>query len=243
MLNAVSVTELAPPPGLEQLRGRYRAFMEAHVYPNEAAIGREDDAALELVDGLRSRAKADGLWAPHLPPEAGGTGTGFLAYAYLNEEIGRSAWAQYVFGCQAPDAGNAEILWHFGTDEQKERWLAPLVAGEIRSFFSMTEPEVSGSDPTSGCALVRCGKATVGDRRAQVVLVRGGGRCVRDRDGGHRSGRAAARAGEISCRPTRRGRIVGPCRCSDRRPRRSTPAGATRASSSDRTRSAPGRGF
>src|SRR5262245_31074811 len=100
MLNAVTVTELAPPPGLEELRGRYRAFREAHVYPNEAAIGREDDAALELVDGLRVQAKAEGLWAPHLPPEAGGTGSGFLAYAYLNEEIGRSAWAQYVFGCQ-----------------------------------------------------------------------------------------------------------------------------------------------
>src|SRR3954471_5238666 len=140
--------ELAPPPGLEELRARYRAFLEEHVYPNEAAIAREDDAALELVDALRRRAKADGLWAPHLPEEAGGTGTGFLAYAYLNEEIGRSTWAQYIFGCQAPDAGNAEILWGFGTDEQKERWLAPLVAGEIRSFFSMTEPGVAGSDPT-----------------------------------------------------------------------------------------------
>ncbi len=149
MLNRVSVTELAPPPGLAELRARYRAFMETHVYPNEAAIGREDDAALELAESLRAQAKGEGLWAPHLPPEAGGTGSGFLAYAYLNEEIGRSTWAQYVFGCQAPDAGNAEILFHFGTDEQKERWLAPLVAGEIRSFFSMTEPEVSGSDPTA----------------------------------------------------------------------------------------------
>jgi acyl-CoA dehydrogenase len=145
----VSVTELAPPPGLEALRARYRAFMEEHVYPNEAAIAGEDDAAVALVGSLRKRAKADGLWAPNLPPAAGGTGTGFLAYAYLNEEIGRSAWAQYVFGCQAPDAGNAEILWEFGTDEQKSRWLAPLVAGEIRSFFSMTEPEVAGSDPTT----------------------------------------------------------------------------------------------
>jgi acyl-CoA dehydrogenase len=144
----VSVTELAPPPGLEELRARYRAFMEQHVYPKEAAIAREDDAALELVDALRERAKAGGLWAPNLPPEAGGTGSGFLAYAYLNEEIGRSTWAQYIFGCQAPDAGNAEILWEFGTEEQKERWLAPLVAGEVRSFFSMTEPEVAGSDPT-----------------------------------------------------------------------------------------------
>src|SRR6266496_4595970 len=123
--------------------------MEEHVYPNEAAISREDDAALELVESLRQRAKADGLWAPNLPPEAGGTGTGFLSYAYLNEEIGRSTWAQYIFGCQAPDAGNAEILWGFATDEQKERWLAPLVAGEIRSFFSMTVPDVAGSDPTT----------------------------------------------------------------------------------------------
>ena len=144
----MSVVELAPPPGLDELRARYRAFMEEHVYPNEAAIAREDDAAFELVDSLRGRARAGGLWAPNLPPEAGGTGSGFLAYAYLNEEIGRSTWAQLVFGCQAPDAGNAEILWEFGTDEQKERWLAPLVAGDMRSFFSMTEPEVAGSDPT-----------------------------------------------------------------------------------------------
>ena len=94
-------------------------------------------------------AKEQGLWAPHLPPEAGGSNGSFLVYAYLNEEIGRSRLAQLVFGCQAPDAGNAEILWQFGTEEQKERWLKPLVAGEVRSFFSMTEPEVSGSDPTT----------------------------------------------------------------------------------------------
>ena len=101
------------------------------------------------VAELRDEVRALGLWAPHVPPEAGGTGTGFLDYAYLNEQIGRSMWGQLVFGCQAPDAGNAEILHLFGTDEQKERWLRPLVAGEIRSFFSMTEPEVPGSDPTT----------------------------------------------------------------------------------------------
>jgi acyl-CoA dehydrogenase len=71
-----------------------------------------------------------------------------VAYAFLNELIGRSAWAPLVFGCQAPDAGNAEILHQFGSPEQRERWLRPLVAGDVRSFFSMTEPEVSGSDPT-----------------------------------------------------------------------------------------------
>ena len=83
-----------------------------------------------------------------MPPEAGGTGQGFLYYACLNEEIGRSFMAQLVLGCQAPDAGNAELLHLFGTAEQKERFLRPLVAGEVRSFFAMTEPEVSGSDPT-----------------------------------------------------------------------------------------------
>ena len=141
------MSALFPPEYLEA-RARYRAFMEEHVYPNEAAIGREDDAAMALLDDLRRRARGDGLWAPHVPPEAGGTGLGFLYYACLNEEIGRSTFAQLVFGCQAPDAGNAEILHLFGTDEQKERFLAPLVEGEVRSFFSMTEPEVAGSDPT-----------------------------------------------------------------------------------------------
>src|SRR5215204_1644187 len=123
--------------------------MEQHVYPAERELDREDDAAERLVEALRERARGEGLWAPHLPAEAGGTGHGFLEYAHLNEEIGRSTYAQLVFGCQAPDAGNGEILHMFGTDEQKERWLTPLVAGEVRSFFSMTEPEVSGSDPTS----------------------------------------------------------------------------------------------
>jgi acyl-CoA dehydrogenase len=130
------------------MREAYRAFMEQHVYTAEPTLAREDEAADELMRELRARAKAEGLWAPHLPPEAGGTGAGFLAYADLNEEIGRSLWAQLVFNCQAPDAGNGEILHLFGTDEQKERFLRPLVEGETRSFFSMTEPEVSGADPT-----------------------------------------------------------------------------------------------
>jgi acyl-CoA dehydrogenase len=144
----MAVTELAASAEIEELRARYRAFMDEHVYPNEAALAREDDDSQGLIDDLRSRAKAEGLWAPHLPPEAGGTGQGFLAYAHLNEEIGRSMYAQLVFNCQAPDAGNGEILHLFGTAEQKERWLRPLVEGHARSFFSMTEPEVSGADPT-----------------------------------------------------------------------------------------------
>ena len=142
------MTATAWSPPTERLE-QVRAIMHDRVLPNEAALDREDDAADALVAELRAEVKQAGLWAPHVPPEAGGTGTGFLDYAYLNEQIGRTLWGQLVFGCQAPDAGNAEILHLFGTDEQKERWLLPLVAGDIRSFFSMTEPEVPGSDPTT----------------------------------------------------------------------------------------------
>jgi acyl-CoA dehydrogenase len=129
-------------------REQVRAFMEEHVYPNERALTTEDEAADALIAELQQKAKHAGLWAPHLPPEAGGSGGGFLEYADLNEEIGRSFIAQLIFGCQAPDAGNAEILHLYGTDEQRKTFLEPLVAGEVRSFFGMTEPEVSGSDPT-----------------------------------------------------------------------------------------------
>src|SRR3954471_20033112 len=123
--------------------------MDEHVVPAEPALAHEDESADRLLESMRARARDERLWEPPLPPEAGGTGTGFLAYAYLNEEIGRSIWAQLVFGCQAPDAGNGEILHLFGTEEQKHGWLEPLVAGDVRSFFSMTEPEVPGSDPTT----------------------------------------------------------------------------------------------
>ena len=126
----------------------YREFMTQHVFPNERLLDREDDEAQELIAELQGKARATGLWAPHMPPEAGGTGDGFLYYACMNEEIGRAHWAQLVFGCQAPDAGNAEILHQFGTADQHERFLEPLVAGRARSFFSMTEPDVAGSDPT-----------------------------------------------------------------------------------------------
>jgi acyl-CoA dehydrogenase len=142
----MTTAQWAPPAErLEQVR----AFMAERVLPNERLLDREDAEADALVEVLRDEVRALGLWAPHLPPEAGGTGTGFLDYAYLNEQIGRCIWGQLVFGCQAPDAGNGEILHLFGTAEQKERWLRPLVAGELRSFFSMTEPEVPGSDPTT----------------------------------------------------------------------------------------------
>jgi acyl-CoA dehydrogenase len=142
----MTATAWAPPT--ERL-AQVRTFMAERVLPNERALVKQDSEGEQLLAQLQDEVRELGLWAPHVPPEAGGGGTGFLDYAYLNEHIGRSAFGQLVFGCQAPDAGNAEILYLFGTDEQKERWLQPLVAGQIRSFFSMTEPEVPGSDPTT----------------------------------------------------------------------------------------------
>ncbi len=130
-------------------RRKVRSFMEQHIYPNEPLLAGEGPEAEALMKELQGRVKAMGMWAPFIGPEAGGSGRGFLPYAYINEIIGRSPFAPRAFGCQAPDTGNAEIVHQFGTPEQKERWLSPLVAGEIRSFFSMTEPEVSGADPTN----------------------------------------------------------------------------------------------
>ncbi len=135
-------------PEIKELRRKVREFMDQHIYPNEPAFHEGGHQAEALMRDLQARTKAMGMWAMFIGPEAGGTGTGFLPYAYVNEILGRSPYAPRAFGCAAPDTGNAEILHQFGTPEQKERWLRPLVAGEIRSCFSMTEPEVSGADPT-----------------------------------------------------------------------------------------------
>ncbi len=129
---------------------RVRAFMDSDIYPNEHRYehaGREERR--EIVNALKVKTKAIGLWAPHMPSEAGGMGIGFMPYVYMNEILGRSPLAPYAFGSQAPDSGNAEILWQFGTPDQQERFMKPLVNGDIRSCFSMTEPEVSGADPTN----------------------------------------------------------------------------------------------
>ncbi|HEY4670175.1 MAG TPA: acyl-CoA dehydrogenase family protein [Tepidiformaceae bacterium] len=123
-------------------------FMEEHIYPNEPVFERGGEEAEKLLKSLQQKTKAMGYWAPHLPKEAGGMGIGFLPYAYLNEIIGRSSAAPRAFGSQAPDSGNAEILHQYGTQEQKDKYLKPLVDGDIRSCFSMTEPAVSGADPT-----------------------------------------------------------------------------------------------
>ena len=107
---------------------------------------RTNDTANALVRPLQRQAQDRGLWACHLGPELGGAGYGQVKLALMNEILGRSLWAQIVFGCQAPDSGNAEILAHYGTDEQHQRYLRPLLAGEISSTYSMTEPQ-GGSDP------------------------------------------------------------------------------------------------
>jgi alkylation response protein AidB-like acyl-CoA dehydrogenase len=129
---------------LESIRG----FMEREIYPFEAEAGLK--SFRELLPELRKkrgRVREMGLWAPQIPKEYGGVGLGFMEHALVSEELGRSPFGHFVFGCQAPDAGNMEILIEFGTSKQKEQWLLPLVRGDIRSCFSMTEPEYPGSNP------------------------------------------------------------------------------------------------
>jgi len=99
-----------------------------------------------FIKPLQQKVKDQGLWACHLGPELGGQGYGQVKLALMNEKLGRNGLAPSIFGCQAPDTGNAEIIAHYGTEEQKERWLKPLLNGEIRSAFSMSEP-TGGSDP------------------------------------------------------------------------------------------------
>jgi alkylation response protein AidB-like acyl-CoA dehydrogenase len=142
------MTEFTLTPEIREMRHKVTDFLNEHIYPNEGSLMEADGDRESLMKELQAKTKAMGMWAPHLPAEAGGMGIGFMKYVYMNEILGRSPFAPRAFGAQAPDSGNAEILWQFGTDEQKQRWLKPLVNGDIRSCFSMTEPEVSGADPT-----------------------------------------------------------------------------------------------
>jgi acyl-CoA dehydrogenase len=126
-----------------------REFVRQEIYPIEPIAEEVGDDDLERIfESLRPRVRERGLWAAHLPPELGGQGFGQVKLGLMNEILGACIYAPYVFGCQAPDSGNSEILALAGTEEQKERWLHPLLAGELRSAFSMTEPETPGSDPT-----------------------------------------------------------------------------------------------
>lgn len=142
---------------------RLLAFMADHVYPNEARYFA-DAARLgpwsvyPVVEELKQYAKRAGLWNLFMPDEEHGAGLSNLEYAPLCEIMGRSQLAPELFNCSAPDTGNMEILARYGTKEQKARWLAPLLAGEVRSAFAMTEPERASSDATAiSCRIERCG--------------------------------------------------------------------------------------
>jgi acyl-CoA dehydrogenase len=149
--------DFALSPRVEELRDRIRAFLDEHVYPVELegmrALDREVGPGKPypgILIEIRRRARSEGLWNLFMPDERYGAGLQNWEYAVLCEEMGRSpALAPMAFNCAAPDTGNMEILAEHGSDDQKQRWLEPLLDGEIRSCFSMTEPEVSGSDPTT----------------------------------------------------------------------------------------------
>lgn len=140
---------------VEELRKRLQAFMDAHVQPADARWREEVEAGrypMALIDGLKARAKAEGLWnlfLPALKPDEPGTRLSNLEYAPLAEIMGRIYWSSEVFNCNAPDTGNMEILHLFATPEQRARWLVPLMNGEIRSCVGITEPGVASSDPTN----------------------------------------------------------------------------------------------
>jgi len=147
--------DFTPSPRVEELRGRIEAFAEEHVYPveRETLIALDEEVCPgvpypQILVELRERAKAEGLWNLFLPGEEHGGGLTNWEYGMLCEVMGRSLVTPMVFNCSAPDTGNLEILLEHGTEEQKQRWAQPLLEGDIRSCFSMTEPDTSGSDPT-----------------------------------------------------------------------------------------------
>src|SRR5919109_93914 len=137
----------------KELQRRLLAFMDAHIYPNEQRYYEEIERSrwqpTRVVEELKPKARAAGLWNMYLPDSQDGAGLSNLEYAPLCEIMGRSQMAPEVFNCSAPDTGNMEVLARYGTAEQKERWLRPLLDGEIRSCFAMTEPDVASSDATN----------------------------------------------------------------------------------------------
>ncbi|HYB98985.1 MAG TPA: acyl-CoA dehydrogenase family protein, partial [Candidatus Limnocylindrales bacterium] len=175
----------------KDLMARLTAFMDEHVYPNEAAMAEQVDAGqtrwkpVPLVEELKPKAKAAGLWNLFLPESEYGAGLTNLEYAPLCEIMGRSPFASEIFNCSAPDTGNMEVLVRYGNAEQKKQWLEPLLAGEIRSAFAMTEPAVASSDATNiQSSIVRSGDEYVingtkwwtsgaGDPRCKIAIFMG----------------------------------------------------------------------
>ena len=180
---------IEPSAKTKELQQRLQKFMDAHVYPNEQRF--EEETARErwkptrIVEELKVKARNEGLWNLFLPEDPGGAGLSNLEYAPLCEIMGRSHMAAEVFNCSAPDTGNMEVLARYGTAEQKDKWLKPLLAGEIRSCFSMTEPDVASSDATNiAASIVRRGEEYVingrkwwssgaGDPRCKIAIFMG----------------------------------------------------------------------
>ena len=148
--------DFAIPPATTALLERARAFMHDHVFPAEPTVlARGIAASADVVAGLRAAARAADLWLPQMPRDAGGLGLSLLDHGLLSEVLGQSPLGHLACNCQAPDAGNMEILHRFATAEQKARHLEPLLRGEIRSCFAMTEPDTPGSNPTQLRCLAR----------------------------------------------------------------------------------------
>ena len=173
----------------KELQKRLQAFMDDHIYPNEHRfdedVERERWKPARIVEELKSKARDAGLWNLFLPEDEHGAGLTNLEYAPICEIMGRSHMAPEVFNCSAPDTGNMEVLARYGTAEQKRKWLEPLLAGEIRSCFAMTEPDVASSDATNiRAAIVRDGDEYVingrkwwtsgaGDPRCRIAIFMG----------------------------------------------------------------------
>ncbi|HEV2041416.1 MAG TPA: acyl-CoA dehydrogenase family protein, partial [Casimicrobiaceae bacterium] len=177
-------------PKVIELQAALRAFMEAHVYPNEQRfedeVGQGDRwQPTQLIEELKTKAKAAGLWNLFLPASERGAGLTNTEYAPLCEIMGRVLWAPEVFNCSAPDTGNMEVLERYGTAEQKRQWLEPLLEGRIRSAFTMTEPDVASSDATNIETSIVCDggeyvingrkwwSSGAGDPRCKIYIVMG----------------------------------------------------------------------
>jgi acyl-CoA dehydrogenase len=166
----------------KELQKRLQHFMDEHIYPNERRFDEEVERnrwkPTKIIEELKPKARAAGLWNLFLPDDSDGAGLTNLEYAPLCEIMGRCHWAPEVFNCSAPDTGNMEVLARYGSPEQKEKWLKPLLAGEIRSCFAMTEPDVASSDATNiASSILRDGNEYVIDGRKWWTSGAGDPRC------------------------------------------------------------------